>query len=374
MYFKSKDQLRIDILSKYLDGQLITDDACTILEVSERHFRRLVKRFREFGIDSIRHGGLGRVPPNRTLLAIETKIISLFRNKYYGFNLRHFYEKLTIELNDVPSYSTVRRILKEAKVYLPRPRKQKRQRGLRSRYRKEGIMVQIDGSHHKWFNREFSCLTAAIDDATGKILSAKFSPSETTFDAMDVISDIIDKKGLFQMLYSDKAGIYSSKKREGYSQLELSLKRIGITSITANSPQAKGRIERLFKTLQDRLVNELRLRNIQTLSEANDFLPGFIEYFNSKFSYQAADIVPAYKEVPKNMKVEECLYLSYERVVQNGLYFSFKSKKYVLPNTYNFPTKGKIVEVRVFSSGLKKFYFNGREIPVEEFSEYKQVS
>ena len=116
----------------------------------------------------------------------------------------------------------------------------------------------------------------AIDDATGKILAAKFTPTETTFAAMDVVEQIINKYGVFQMLYSDKAGIYGGGKREGFTNMNRAMNELGIISIQANSPQAKGRIERLFKTLQDRLCSEIRLRGIKNIEAANRYLEEFI--------------------------------------------------------------------------------------------------
>lgn len=175
-------------------------------------------------------------------------------------------------------------------------------------------MVQIDGSHHKWFGHQMSCLIAAIDDATGKILGAKFSKTETTFDTMDVIEQMIRNHGLFQMLYSDKAGIYTNHKREGFTSVSLAMRKLEIIPIQADTPQAKGRVERLFRTLQSRLVSELKLKNISTIEDANTFLQtSFIKYFNDKFSVEPQSTLSAYRSLSSNIDLNEILVKTEEK-------------------------------------------------------------
>ena len=148
---------------------------------------------------------------------------------------------------------------------------------MRKRYEKEGIMVQIDGSHHRWIRQHQPfCLTVGIDDATGKILAARFTETETTFASMDIAEEIIKKYGIFQMLYSDKAGIYGGGKRDGFSNMNRAMRDLGIIPIQANSPQAKGRVERVFRTLQSRLVSEIGLRGLRSIKEANEYLETFL--------------------------------------------------------------------------------------------------
>jgi len=287
MKLNSKQQLRIDILSKYIAGQLYYLDAIELLEIKERQFRRLVKAFRERGLESVIHGNTGKRPHNKTSCTIRSKIFWLYRNKYKGLNIVHFREKLrSEEIYPIPTYGTIRNMLLKEKLISPQVKRHKRAHPMRKRYSKEGMMVQIDGSHHRWFSNCLpNCLTLAIDDATGKLLSGKFTRTETTFAAMDVVEDIIKTHGAFQMLYSDKAGIYGGGKRDNYSQMNTALSELGILAVQASTPQAKGRIERAFRTLQSRLVSELRLKNIRDEREANDYLNNiFIPEFNKKFA------------------------------------------------------------------------------------------
>ena len=278
MKLNSQQQLRIDILSKYIAGNLHYLDAMELLKIQERQFRRQVKSFRERGIESVRHGNIGRTPPNKISLDLRAIIGSLYRGRYQGLNLIHFREKLLEEnIEKVPCYGTLRNILLEEKLISIRVKRRKRVHPMRKRYHKEGMMVQIDGSHHRWLPKQLPlCLTLAMDDATGKILSGKFTPTETTFAAMDVVEKVIKTNGRFQMLYSDRAGIYGGGKRDGFSHMNSALKELDILSIQANTPQAKGRVERVFRTLQSRLVSEIRLKGITTQAEANGY---FEDYF-----------------------------------------------------------------------------------------------
>ncbi len=134
-----------------------------------------------------------------------------------------------------------------------------------------GLMIQMDGSHHRWFGDRETCLIAAIDDATSEVVAAEFFEGETTFGCLKTLHEIVSKKGVFKILYVDRAGLYGGIKRHGFSQVARALEEIGAQIIYANSPEAKDRVERLFQTLQDRLVPELRLSKIRTIEQANDF-------------------------------------------------------------------------------------------------------
>jgi transposase len=375
MNFSTKDELRIDVISRYLNGDIHAEHAWTVLEVGERQFRRYVQSFLEHGISSIKHGNIGKTPKNKLNTQIENKIISLYKNKYSGFNTRHFREKL-LEVENlpyVPSYSVVRRVLIENGINIPKRKSgYSKKHKSRDRCAKEGIMAQIDGSHHDWFGRKKSCLNAIMDDANGKILAGKFTPTETTFAAMDIIEESLEKYGIFQMLYSDGAGVYHAHKRDGFSNVQKALRPLGILSLVAPSPEAKGRIERLFRTLQDRLVNEMRIRSISTIEEANAYLPIFIAEFNLKFSVLPEDSESAFKPLPANINLNELMCIREERIIQRGYTFSFNNQKYVIKSDFNFPMVGKIIEIRTYRDGSKRYYFNDEQIQVEALKVYQR--
>lgn len=376
MNFRSREQLRIDVITKYLDGQIHAEHAWTLLEVGERQFRRIVRAFQQEGIWSVKHGNFGKTPKNKISTSLESKIVALYKKDYRGFNTLHFRDKL-IENNfaNTPSYSTIRRILVKNGINLPKKRSGSSSRHKsRDRYAKEGIMAQIDGSHHQWFGNKMSCLNAMVDDATGRLLSAKFTPSETTFAAMDILEQTLKKYGIFQMLYSDGAGVYHGHKREGFSNVQRALRPLGILSLVAPTAEAKGRIERLFRTLQDRLINEMRLRKISTIEEANKFLPSFIEYFNSKFAVIPKDPETAFLPLPDGIDLNELMCIREERIIQRGHTFSYKNQKCLLPKEFNFPIIGKVVEIRTYRDGSIKYFLNDEEIEVEILTKYQKVA
>jgi hypothetical protein len=373
MKLSSQQQLRIDILSKYLAGNLHYLDAMELLKIRERQFRRQVKAFRQRGLESVLHGNIGRKPVNKTSDCIKNKILSLYRGRYSGLNLIHFIEKLRFEeLENIPCYGTIRNILMEEKLISIKIKRRKRVHPMRKRYEKEGMMVQIDGSHHRWLPRQLPiCLTLAIDDATGKLLSGTFTKTETTFAAMDVVEKIIQEKGCFQMLYSDRAGIYGGGKRDGYSQMNNALKELGILSIQANTPQAKGRVERMFRTLQSRLVHELRLKNIETLKEANDYFNNFfIKSFNEQFAVSPVSNEKAYRKLDQSIDLNEVFCFKETRTIQEGHVISYKGRKWLLSlgREHNY-AKGQ-VEVREYRNSSAKVFLRGREIDFEVFEDW----
>lgn len=374
MKLNSDQQLRIDILSKYIAGDIHYLDAIELLKVKERQFRRYVKSFRERGIESIIHGNIGRIPHNKIDDHLRNNIIKLYQGRYRGLNITHFREKLVESgMTYVPCYSTLRNILIEEKAISIKVRRRKRVHPMRKRYEKEGMMVQIDGSHHRWLQNKLPlCLTLAMDDATGKILAGKFTKTETTFAAMDVVESIVKTKGRFQMLYSDRAGIYGGGKREGYSQMNTALKELEILSIQANTPQAKGRVERVFRTLQSRLVSELRLRRIDTEQEATRFLnEEYIEIFNKQFGREATSSELAYKELDKTINLDEIFCFRESRVIQEGHIISFRGKRLALKFKDNENYVKEHLEIKEYRDGSVRMYLKGSEVSYELFENKK---
>lgn len=373
---KASQQIRLDIIRNYIDGIITAVEGANSLEVSERHFRRIVKAFKEKGLESLFHGNIGNEPKNKINDFTRRRIIKLYKTKYLGFNITHFREKL-YELESfqlVPSYTTLRNILASERIYAPQPKKRRKIHSRRNRYEREGVMIQIDGSHHQWIPGHTPfCLTCAIDDASGRIVGAKFTPTETTFASMDVVEQILGKHGKFQMLYSDRAGIYTRYKREGFNNLQTALHRLGIICIQANSAQAKGRIERLFRTLQSRLVNEMRLNEVKSIEEANKFLRGFIKEFNKKFIYKPLNPKGAWEKLPQDYDIDSIMFMGHTRVVSNGEAISFKSDRYVIKHPTFTSLYGQMVEVRVYRNGRIRFFYQNEEVEAKVLREKKVV-
>lgn len=374
MKINSKKQLRFDIISQYISGKLYYLDAIKSLQISERQFRRIVKEFKVDGVKSVIHKNTGKSPPNKTKDSQRTQIIRLYKSIYRGMNVTHFIEKLKdAEGINPPSHSTVRKILLSEKLISPTMKRKRKSYPRRIRYEKEGLMIQIDGSHHRWITgQEMMCLTAAIDDATGKIVGAKFTRTETTFAAMDVAEQIIIKYGVFQMLYSDKAGIYGLGKRDGYSNMNRAMQELGIIPVQANSPQAKGRIERLFKTLQSRLVHEIRLAGISTMDEANLFLSGYIDKFNNQFSIKAINPEKAYRDLDKDINLDEIFSVVNFRKVQQGEIVSYNSTKYLLEGAESLV--GHEADIRIYRDGRMEIHVLGEKVRYRVFEEMKRAA
>ncbi|MEX2483623.1 MAG: ISNCY family transposase [Brumimicrobium sp.] len=374
MKINSKKQLRIDILSQYVSGKLYYLDAIRALEISERQFRRLVVEFKKEGIRSVMHKNTGKVPPNKFNDARRTKIIRLYKTVYKGMNVTHFMEKLReVEKLEPPSYSTVRKILFSEKLISPTLKRKRKPFPRRQRYEREGLMLQIDGSHHRWIPGLLPCcLSVGIDDATGRILGGTFTKTETTFAAMDVVEEVIQKHGLFQMLYSDRAGIYGDNKREGYSNMNRAMRELGIIPVQAYTPQAKGRVERLFKTLQDRLIHEMRLAGVTTLEQANRFLPSYLEKFNKQFGVPAKCSEAAYRKFSGEVDLDEVFTMIEHRKVQAGEVVSHKSVKYILQ--YPKTLVGHDADIKFYRDGRMEIHVLGERVDFDYLDEGKKAA
>lgn len=375
MNINSSLQIRIDVLTKYVSGDIRKEEAAQALNLKERQFRRVVKKFKENGIAGLIHGNIGKSPPNKTNNSLKSKISSIYIKKYKGFNITHFIEKLPDEniKEALPSYGTIKEILYESGAITKKPRKKRKVHRPRERYSKEGLMVQIDGSHHRWFFGNPCCLNIIVDDATGKLLAGKFSKTETTLDSIDVIQIVLKKYGCFQMLYSDNAGIYGGGKRSGFSCVNRAMRKLGIIPIQANSPQAKGRVERAFRTLQDRLVMEMRLAGVSSIIEANKFLESYIDKYNEQFAVAAVDEESAFKKLPDDFNYDEVFYLSEARKVASGSLISYKSKKYIIETDLKVLLMNKYIEVRKYKKGDLKMYFGDTELKFKEWIEFKMT-
>lgn len=318
-----KDVKKYEILKQVTAKQLKGAEAAALLGYHPVHISRLKKKVTASGIKGILRP---KLPSNHRLPdSLKEQIKTLYRNTYYDFNIRHFNDKLQENHNIDLSYETVRQILVSARIHTPKKKKLVHRR--RRRMPKAGLLIQMDSSEHNWlpFIKEKWFLTATIDDATSKVPFAKLYPSDGVFNNMEVIRKTIEKEGLFAALYADKASHFTTTRYGGLhvklaqeqdnTQIERALRETGITFIPANSPQAKGRIERLFRTFQDRFIKELRLHNIKNYHQANRFLQNsFIDYHNRRFA-KTAGIENAYKSLAIGLNLDLIFCKKYQRKV-----------------------------------------------------------
>jgi transposase len=322
---------RYHTLHLVLEHRLTGAEAAQSLRLSLRHVRRLLARLRREGRRAVIHGNRGR-PSGRCLPpATREQILSLARGKYAGVNTTHLTEKLQADEGVSVSRVTVYRCLRAAGVARPRRRRPPRHRARRERKAQAGLLVLWDGSPHAWLEARgpACCLVGALDDATGHLLpGAAFVPAEDTGSYLQLLRVLVGTCGIPVALYMDRHGIFRRnddawtlaeelRGRQDPTQVGRALGALGIEAIYALSPQAKGRIERLWGTLQDRLVAELRLAGICTLAAANAFLPGFTTRFNARFGRPAADRVPAWRPVPRGLDLERVCSFYTEATVLN---------------------------------------------------------
>jgi transposase len=280
------EQFRWRVIDDYREGRVGRREAATLLNVSEKTVQRLAKRCREKGLAGIKHGNLQRKPKNATADEIRSLCLELASKTYYDFNITHCLEMLRNRHGIEVSYSVFRRWCVAEGVGKRKRRRPSKARVYRERMGNEGLLLQMDGSHHKWNGSDEWVLIAAIDDATSEIAHAQMFRAEDTINCMAVLRRIIEIKGIPEALYVDRAGWFGGIKRQYFSQFVRACDELEIRVIYANSPQAKGRIERTWRTFQDRLIPELRLHEIKALGAANEyiqkqFIPNYWEKQNT---------------------------------------------------------------------------------------------
>ena len=303
----TKEQQRLLVIGSVDRGEVTAVQAAEVLRISERQVRRILAAYRKEGAAALAHGNRGRRPVHTIGTEVRQQVVALARTRYPDLNDTHLTEKLNDPEGLHLSRSTVRRIRREAGLASPRKRRAPTHRQRRERMAQAGLLVQWDGSQHAWLgDRGPQCtLLAAIDDATGVVLSAHFRDQEDAQGYLQLLQDLVSVQGIPVAIYHDRHGIFQLNRaetlaeqftgRRPLTQVGRALAELGITAIPARSPQAKGRIERLFGTLQDRLVAELRLAGASTRTAANQVLAAYLPRFNAQFAVPATHAEPAFR-------------------------------------------------------------------------------
>lgn len=359
----SKDQLKVYHLAlKVIDSSLKLKDFAILTGLSKRQAIRRIQRIREMDYLGAIHGNSGNVPSNKKSDKFEAQVIHLLKTKYQGFNLTHFREMLLAEEKIDVKKTTLQSWAKKHGLQKHSRRPTKKLHKPRPRMPQEGMLVQYDGSMHRWFGGVTSHLLLGIDDATGKILAAGFYEGETTFNAMRVIKEIIDEYGIPLAFYFDQAAAYGKKDRDWNCEVGRAFQSLNCRLILAGSPQAKGRVERVFRTLQDRLVSELALRRITSMEEANKYLQNhFIPLFNKQFSVEAENPTKAYlPNVFPDMDLILCK--KEQRKVLSGNIFSLEGHHYLIEEKMNHAHR--LVNINTHLDGSRSFDIMGRRITV----------
>jgi transposase len=326
-----KERQRHHLLQMVIDGKSSLKDTTERMGVSYRHAKRLKKKLISEGARGLIHGNRGRPSPKALNSELAKRIIELSQNKYSNFNDTHFTEKLKEIEGITVGRDTVRRLRRANGIRPKRKRRPKRHFKRRPRSLQEGMMVLWDGSPHRWFGKEKPpcCLMAAIDDATGRLLEAFFLPYECSFGYLKLLDSIVNTYGIPASIYQDRHSTLHRNDdnwtleeqlagEQEPTQVGGAMKSLGITPIFALTPQAKGRVERLFGVLQDRLIAEMGLWEIKEISEANTFLKElFIKDYNQRFAIKSETAQRAWRRVAKDVDIERTISFRYQAVVGN---------------------------------------------------------
>jgi transposase len=306
------EQQRLVVLNRMLVGDLTAAEAAAVLGRSVRQVRRMLAAYRKEGAAALVHGNRGRTPAHALDPALGQRVIALAQTTYAGCNDTHLSELLAEREGIILSRHSVRRLRLGAGLVRPRQRRPPAHRRRRERKAQAGMLLQLDGSRHAWLDERGPWLTllAAIDDATGTVPAAVFREQEDAAGYLDVLHQVVRSVGVPEAIYHDRHGIFLRRPQERETlaeqlagerdptQVGRAVRELGIVSIAAHSPQAKGRVERLFGTLQDRLVAELRLAKATTLAQANAVLTAYLPRFNARFAVPAAVAAPAWRPLP----------------------------------------------------------------------------
>ncbi len=377
-----RDLQRIEVLSKVVGGRMTTVSAAHVLDLSERQVRRLLDRMRAGGAVSIRHKAIGRPSNNRISDGVRNYAVVLIQECYADFGPTLASEMLAERDGLSVSRETVRSWMVDAGLWLSR---RQRRTFHQPRLRREayGELVQIDGSEHRWFeDRGPPCsLLVFIDDATGKLMQLRFVHSESAFTYFEALELYLKRHGAPIAFYSDKHSVFRVAKKDArggqaMTQFGRALCELNIEILCANSSQAKGRVERMNRTLQDRLVKALRLARIDDMEAGNAFLSNFMDRYNARFS-----VVPARPEDlhrPLNLapnRLAEILCKREQRYVGAQLSFSFERKRIILEETeVTRGLVGRYVETYAYADGRLDVRWKGCSLSYTVFDKDQRVT
>ncbi|MDN6185150.1 MAG: ISNCY family transposase [Lactococcus lactis] len=410
------EEVKYKTIKKVANGQLSKERAEVNLDLSRRQINRLVKAYKGKGKIAFQHGNYQRKPSTTLPKEMKENILDLYQNKYKSFNLTHFVEKLVENEKITVSYTTVRNLLLKNHILSPRAfRKTKRLKrkelkniehsnkklskqeskllneieGVHplkahpSRARKKyfGELLQMDASRHDWFkNGGYAHLHAAIDDATGTVVGAYFTKEETLNGYYEISRQFLNDYGIPYELLTDNRTVFQYKKeknpseeKDSFTQYGYACHSLGIKLTTTSIPETKGKIERLWSTFQDRLLNEMVLLDIQSMDQANQFLLEYLPKYNKKFAFPLKDTKSVFEKLAEDTKLEHILARFSRRSVQNGHSIKYQNKQYHLYNEKNqvlLHSRTKIMVIETLDHQLYASYgeniYQLKEIPLRE--------
>jgi transposase len=379
----TKEIDRGELIRRVREKRLTQAKAAALMRLSVRQVKRLCRRFKDNGLAGLVSRQRGQ-PSNRKL-AVETqaKVVALVREQYSDFGPKLAHEKL-VEVHGIRvGRETLRGWLTEAGVWLPRAKRALRVHQPRHRRQCLGELVQIDGCDHEWFEARADRCTALVyvDDATGKLMELRFVVSESAFDYFAATESYLGRHGKPVAFYSDKHSIFrvnqegAGGRAGGITQFGRALGVLNIDIICANTPQAKGRVERMNKTLQDRLVKEMRLRGISSMAGANAYAPEFMEDYNRRFARAPMNPHDAHRPVQPNENLAQIFTWQEERTMTRNLVVHFRRLSFlIVPSPETLALAGRRVRLHESADGQVEIRYAGHLLPYTLFDKQPLVA
>ena len=368
-----RDEKRLELIQRVFRSEITVSQAALVLGISERQCYRIKARVKKIGAKGVVHGNRGRRCKRKIKEKLVKRIVELAKGKYKDFNDHHLTEKLQEQEEIELSREKVRRILRAHGIASPKKRRGIKHRSRRERRAAEGMMLQVDGSPHDWLQGRGPrlCLIGAIDDATGKVMGAFFAQAESSWGYFRLFSEIFRQHGLPQSIYADRHSAFWTDReptleeqlinKKPTTEVGRGLQQLGVTLILAHSPQAKGRIERLWNTFQDRLVSELRLAKAKTMQQAQAVLERHLPVHNRKFA-KPAIAQPAWRKVSAQ-RIEQALCFKQQRTVAKDNTISLEGTVLQIPKTSPFGSHAnKRIDVHVLLDGAVEIFYKTEKI------------
>ena len=370
-----KEIERCGILKMTDEKQITQSEGAKRIGVTERHYRRLLHKYRGQGPEGIVSGHKGKISGNRLTKEKEEKILKRLKEDYQGFGPTLASEKLLERDGIKVSKETVRQIMITSGLHKPKTRKNEKTRPLRQRRPRRGELVQIDGSYHAWLEdrAEKACLLLFIDDATSEILAAEFVEHESFWSYAALCKRYFSQYGLPEAFYADRFSVFRVNQTNvtttaAQTMFEQAMSALGIELICAYSPQAKGRVERANQTLQDRLVKEMRLEGISDYQQANTFLTKYIPSYNQKFAVQPADLIDSHEPLRPENDLEWIFTKKFNRKLSKDLQFQYDRAIYQIQSERPaYALKGREVTVLENEHGKIKVLLNQTPLEFKRF-------
>lgn len=370
-----KEEFTYRTVMDFLNGKLSRADAAELLQITARSVTRLARRIEAKGFVGATHGNRGSIPANKKPEALKSSTMKLVEDIYFDFNMTHALEKLKDGHGIELKYSVFRRWCHERHLVKRKKRRRSQARFKRTRMPNEGLLLQFDGSPHKWNNKDVWCLIGAIDDATSEMPWAEFFLAEDTLNCMTVMQRIIEKKGIPHAVYVDRAGWFGGQKRQMFCQFKRACEDLNIKVIFANSAQAKGRIERAWDTLQDRLIPEMRLRNIRHIPAANTYLQNeFLgQYWEKNNRVVPHSLESRYRPKPASVDLNEIFCIKEYRTVKSDHTLSWDGVQYEIKSPLKYSIQKQEIEIRTYQNGTWRALFAGRTIEIAPLQSTQKV-